>query len=161
MSDDGALSERDFEELCATGVRGPLDPGERLFALGEPARSMYFVRSGEVELVFPDAKGAKVVQPRGFFGELAFLAGGRRRTATAIARTACEVVEADEDAVGRLLSSNPSLLFGLLRRSCSYLLDSECNCSSPTSSAATRNCAAPSTTWSAPRPSPRPSAAPS
>ncbi len=115
----------DFTAMCGFGKRLTFGAGEVVFERGAVEQCMYLVDRGEVELVFPGGKGSKVLGPGSYFGELAFLIGEHRRSATVRAHTECTLVLADQSTVDALLARNPRLLFALLRHSCSYLLDSE------------------------------------
>jgi len=114
----------DFVAMCGFGRRVHVAEGELIFRAGDIDRSMFLVEQGTVELVFP-GKSSKVLGPGAYFGELAFLIGEHSRSATARAKTACELVLADQSTVDALLAQNPRLLFALLRHACAYLLESE------------------------------------
>lgn len=53
-----------------------LEPGDVLFTRGEPAFSLYVVKTGRVELLDPEGKVARVIEPGDFFGERALVFGG-------------------------------------------------------------------------------------
>jgi putative ABC transport system ATP-binding protein len=69
--------------------RVSLEPGEVLFRQGDPGELVYIVESGAIEIVRERADGTEellnVVEPSGYFGELAPMFG-LRRSATARAR---------------------------------------------------------------------------
>jgi voltage-gated potassium channel len=66
--------------------------------------SMYFIASGEVEVVLPDE--AVRLREGDFFGEIAVL-GRVRRTATVIARSICELLVLDAADVIKFMEQNP------------------------------------------------------
>jgi putative ABC transport system ATP-binding protein len=76
-------------------VRVELAPGEVLFRQGDPGDLVYVVESGDVEIVLEKADGSfellTVIQPGGYFGELAPMFGLRR---SATARAAARAVVA-------------------------------------------------------------------
>ena len=71
------------------GGRNPLKcpSGMELFSQGEPAHSMYFIRSGKVKVTVASARGKKAVLallgPHDFFGEGCLVGGAAARTSTA------------------------------------------------------------------------------
>ncbi len=114
----------DFVALCGFGQRLHVSEGETIFRSGDVDRSMLLIEQGTVELVFA-GKGSKLLGPGEYFGELAFLIGEHRRSATATAKSDCELVLADQTTIDTLLARSPRLLFALLRHACTYLLESE------------------------------------
>ncbi len=99
--------------------------GEVLFRRDEIGASMFVIEDGEVELRFAGGVAKKSLSSGDVFGELAFVTGRHRRTATARAMTACRLRVIDETAFGRLLATKPRLLVRMLRHTCGYLLASE------------------------------------
>jgi voltage-gated potassium channel len=80
--------------------------GEIIAARGERADAMYFVSSGQIELILPSEK--ITLGDGDFFGELSLLQHVRRvGTARAMARTDLLVLDADD--FERLLDRSPSL----------------------------------------------------
>jgi diguanylate cyclase (GGDEF)-like protein len=83
--------------------------GQPLFAIDEPASSMFIVRSGAVEirigrLVYES------VGPGGIIGEMALLDPDVRvRSATAIARTDCEIAEISRGRLLEIIAGRPEI----------------------------------------------------
>jgi voltage-gated potassium channel len=71
---------------------------------GDEGDSMYFIASGEVEVVLPH--GAVRLREGDFFGEIAVL-GRVKRTATVIARSTCELLVLDATDVVKFMEQNP------------------------------------------------------
>lgn len=73
---------------------------------GEPADSLYFVATGEVEVDFPD----KVMSlgPGSFFGELGLL-GAHERVATVTTLTECNLLRLESDDFHRLMELEPEI----------------------------------------------------
>jgi voltage-gated potassium channel len=71
---------------------------------GDEGDSMYFIASGEVEVVLPNA--AVRLREGDFFGEIAVL-GRVKRTATVIARSTCELLVLDAADVVKFMEQNP------------------------------------------------------
>jgi CRP/FNR family cyclic AMP-dependent transcriptional regulator len=89
-------------------------PGDVIFAEGQPADFMYAVKSGEVELVI-DGRVIETVGPDGFFGELA-LADREQRSATARAKTACELVPINEKQFLFMVGETPFFSLTVIRK---------------------------------------------
>src|SRR5205085_6389530 len=71
---------------------------------GDEAESMYFIASGEVEVVLPDR--TVPLYQGDFFGEMAVL-GPTKRSATVIARKPCELLALDAADVLKFIEQNP------------------------------------------------------
>jgi diguanylate cyclase (GGDEF)-like protein len=99
--------------------------GEQIFRKGEAGDTMYIVEHGAIDIFFEDGRTAKRLGPGEFFGELSLLTGNHRRTGTAVAADETRLRVVDQAAFERFLSSSPPTAVQLLRRTCSYLLDSE------------------------------------
>ena len=88
------LTKHDLTSLLGIIHNRTYVPGEVIFNQGDPGIGLYIVREGEVEIVRKndsDVKKTLASFSKGnFFGELA-LVDGERRTASAIAKTACRI----------------------------------------------------------------------
>ena len=89
------------------------EAGETIFQEGDPARWVYFVRSGEVEIVTGEEEGEErevlaTPGPEDVFGEVA-LVSRSARTATARAKTDVEVLRLPFSAFDQALRSSPKL----------------------------------------------------
>lgn len=83
--------------------------GETIFEKGAEGDAMYAVKSGVVETVL-DGQVLSTIEIGGIFGEMA-LVDHSPRSASAVAKTDCELVRIDEDRFQILMKSNP--FFGL------------------------------------------------
>jgi len=81
--------------------------GSVLFRKGDLADRLYLLAEGEMELV----ESGRPLQTGRMFGEIAFFAPDRRRSATARCTTACIVLSIDETSFKQLYFQNPA--FGL------------------------------------------------
>jgi voltage-gated potassium channel len=81
-------------------------PNQVIFQRDEPADSIYFILSGQVEAELVTTP--HILQQGDFFGEIGLL-NDRRRSATVIARTYAELLELESDDFQRLLQSNPDI----------------------------------------------------
>lgn len=79
-------------------------PNTIIIRKGDEGDSMYFIASGEVEVVLPHQSVR--LQEGDFFGEVAVL-GRVRRTATVIARRTCELLVLDAADVVKFMEQNP------------------------------------------------------
>ena len=71
--------------------------GDTVFEPGDPARELYIVQAGEVEVLRPSGSGTRPVdrvRPGEFFGEMSVVLGGRR-SVRAVAVTDARVLEID------------------------------------------------------------------
>lgn len=64
--------------------------GQTIFDEGQPGKVMYIVRQGEVSLMVDD-KLVEIVEPNGFFGEMALIED-QSRSGKAVAKTDCQLV---------------------------------------------------------------------
>ena len=94
---------------------------------GEPGDSMFFVLDGYVGARLDSGAMVRSYAPGTYFGELSFINPGHRRSATIIATTPARLLRVDQTSVQSLLDSHPRLIFTLLRRACSFLVDAERN----------------------------------
>ena len=122
---DVTLSEADMEAIRRAGALLFIPDGEVIFRIGEVGDCMYFILEGMVRLVFDGGKGSKLLGKPDFFGELAFVMGEHRRTATAVAENSVRLAVLDHKTVDQLLNEQPRLIFSILRKTCVYLLSSE------------------------------------
>lgn len=99
-------------------------PGEAIFTKSEIGNHMFIVLSGRVK-IFSPSRGKKrktfaYLDPGGFFGEMALLEG-KTRTASAEAVKYTRLLVIGKADFKRLLVSDPSLTFYLLRKVCQRL----------------------------------------
>lgn len=83
-----------------------LAPDTIILRQGDTGDEMFFIASGEVEVVLPDR--VVVLHTGDFFGEAAVL-GNARRNATVIARSACELLALGAADVLRLAGRQPQV----------------------------------------------------
>jgi CRP/FNR family cyclic AMP-dependent transcriptional regulator len=80
-------------------------PGERIFSTGDVGKVMYVVTQGEVDIRVGEVL-AETVTSGGIFGEMALI-DHHVRSADAIARTQCTLVEVDQRRFQFLVSETP------------------------------------------------------
>ncbi|MEO7318822.1 MAG: cyclic nucleotide-binding domain-containing protein [Chthoniobacteraceae bacterium] len=92
--------------------------GSLIFQEGQPGDKMYIVQQGKIELRV-HGRTVEIVDPEGFFGEMAAIEGGQR-SATAIAMTDCVLFPVDARHFGFMVHEIPTfaveVMKGLARR---------------------------------------------
>lgn len=91
--------------------RRRLAAGTVLFRKGDAVDRLYMLAEGQMELV----ESGRMLPPGRMFGEIAFFAPDRRRTATARCTTACTVLSIDETSFKQLFFQNPEFGFEIVR----------------------------------------------
>jgi len=88
------LTKRDLTSLISIIHNRTFVAGEIIFHQGDPGIGLYLIREGEVEIKRSNSFGVEsilaVFSPGDFFGELA-LVDGEKRSASAVAKTACKI----------------------------------------------------------------------
>jgi CRP-like cAMP-binding protein len=87
--------------------------GETIFSVGDPGDVMFAIKSGTVDIFFDEAL-LETVKEGGIFGEMA-LVDRSVRSANAIAKTDCELVQINEDRFDLLVKFNPYFALEVLR----------------------------------------------
>jgi CRP/FNR family cyclic AMP-dependent transcriptional regulator len=87
--------------------------GQIIFREGDAGDYMYIVKSGEVDIRIRDRLAETIVQG-GVFGEMALL-DEAPRSATALARTDCEVVPLDEKRFLFMVQQTPFFALELMK----------------------------------------------
>jgi len=95
---------RDFESHPA---------GYVVFRVGEPGDRMYVIKEGEVDIIVND-KVVETVGPGGIIGEMALI-DTRARSATAVAKTDCQLVPIDEKRFAFLIQQTPYFSLQVMR----------------------------------------------
>jgi len=92
--------------------------GETIFDPGDPARELYIVQSGEVEVLRPTGSGTRPVdrvRPGEFFGEMSVVLGGRR-SVRAVALSDARVLEIDRDTFHNMCLERPEIALRVIER---------------------------------------------
>jgi CRP/FNR family transcriptional regulator, cyclic AMP receptor protein len=88
-------------------------PGEVIFAEGDKGEHMYVVRSGNVEIE-RNGEVIETLSGGGIFGEMALI-DGSPRSATARAKTACELAPINEKSFLFLVHETPFFAIAVMR----------------------------------------------
>lgn len=81
-------------------------PGEKIFKVDEPGSALYFIHSGEVDILSRDNDVLARLKDGAFFGEAALISE-RPRNATARAATFCDIYTLPKDAFDRVVAIYP------------------------------------------------------
>jgi len=107
-----ALPPRDIVKLIPHMKREIFAPGEVIFREGEVGSTLYFIASGEVEILRDDEKGQEtvisVLKDNDTFGEMALLTH-TERNATARTRTKTQVLKVHHSDFDTLLTESDTL----------------------------------------------------
>ena len=99
----------------------PFEEGKVVFAQGDPATAIFYIRKGKVKVTVVSKSGKEaviaVLEPSNFFGE-GCLAGQPLRMATATAMCDCSITRLDKAIVVEMLHQEPAFSEFLL----SYML---------------------------------------
>ncbi len=108
------LAAIDFQLLANAGFP-PMrfQPGDAIFEEGSKGDTMFVIRSGEV-IIERAGKVMETVPPGGIFGEMALI-DGSPRSATARAKTECEVAPVTEKSFLFLVHETPFFAIAVMR----------------------------------------------
>lgn len=87
--------------------------GEVIFHQGDAADVVYAVKEGQVSLRIGETE-METVGPKGLFGEMALIDDGPR-SATAVAKTACQLVPIDRSRFEHLVSHWPGFALSVMK----------------------------------------------
>jgi CRP-like cAMP-binding protein len=113
------VSNESLKAVAAIGEEETVGAGKTIFKEGDPARSLYLVVSGHVEIVLELGSGKKVVVDNAVGGDLmgwsVFVEPYRLR-ATAIARRESKVIAIDAEKLRKLCDDDNALGYRLMRQ---------------------------------------------
>jgi CRP-like cAMP-binding protein len=87
--------------------------GKTIFEAGEQGTCMYIVKNGTVDLIYK-GKLLSTVEKGGIFGEMALI-DFQPRSATALARTDCQLIPVDERHFSKLVQETPAFALQVMR----------------------------------------------
>ncbi|MBZ0300923.1 MAG: Crp/Fnr family transcriptional regulator [Anaerolineae bacterium] len=102
---DHFKNSKDFQTFTA---------GQVIFETGAPGGQMYAVKDGEVDIIYRDTV-LDTVGPGGIFGEMGLVEGNASRSATAIARTDCQIVPVDKQRFLFLVHETPTFALSVMQ----------------------------------------------
>ncbi len=121
------FTEDEVNATFAAGTERLCEIDEVIVREGEPGDSMFFLLDGFAGARLETGAMARTYSPGSYFGELSFISPGHRRSATIVATTRARLQVIDQISIERLLTTHPRVVFTLLRRACSFLVDAERN----------------------------------
>jgi CRP-like cAMP-binding protein len=92
--------------------------GQIVFEPGDPARALFVVQSGEIEILRPMGSGTRsvdCVRSGEFFGEMAVVLGGRH-SVRAVAATEAKLLEIDRDTFRAMCLEKPEIALRVIER---------------------------------------------
>ncbi len=87
--------------------------GQVIFSAGDPGDVMYVVKDGEVDVVV-HGNVVETIGPGGILGEMALI-DGSPRSASAVAKTNCQLVPIDETRFKYLVQQTPYFAIEVMR----------------------------------------------
>ncbi|MEX2127334.1 MAG: cyclic nucleotide-binding domain-containing protein [Xanthobacteraceae bacterium] len=100
-----------FKNLLPLMTRRIIPAGTVLFRKGDTADRLYYVSQGSLRI----EEIGKELGPGEVIGEIGLFAPDRRRTASVVCQTECELFELGEGKAKELYFQNPSFAFALLQ----------------------------------------------
>lgn len=101
-------TKKDLKKVSQLASDLFVEAGRQITTQGAKGRECFFIVSGDVD-VERDGKFIGSVGPGELVGEIAMIVGDHERTATARARTDCQVLIFSLDEFGQLLADNPEV----------------------------------------------------
>lgn len=83
-------------------------PGERIFEVDDPGEALYFIHNGHIDIVGRDNQLVAALKEGSFFGEMALISD-KPRTATARARTFCDIYALSKHSFHEVIARHPHL----------------------------------------------------
>ena len=120
-----SISNEDLETLSKLGTPRHYASQETVFSTGDTGDEMYLVLSGAVDVVLDGGARTKRLGKGEIFGELAFIMGEHRRTATVRAAEQTTLALIAVATIKQLTRGHATLLVSILRHTCRYLIQSE------------------------------------
>jgi CRP-like cAMP-binding protein len=117
-----------LERVAALGTMRGFPQDTRIYAVGDAADDVYVLADGMVRFTLGlgkrDTSAGEIIRRGDVFGWAPLVEGHERRIATAYCLTPCEVVAIDGAALNRLMESDSTLGYALLKK-LAVLLTSE------------------------------------
>jgi len=115
------LTEADLDQLASLGTTRTYQPGERIITAGEPATSVFFLKSGAVHVRLPSGIRLATVTAGMTFGEMALLEA--QRPADIYADAAATALEVPLRDFQRFREINPGVGEQIMRNLAQLLAD--------------------------------------
>jgi glutaminase len=115
------LTDEELADLAALGMIRTYQPGEKIIASGDPATSLFFLRSGVVHVTLPDGIRLATLTAGMAFGEMALLEP--RRSADVLADMAATAFEVALHDFERFRKQHPRAGERIMRNLAQLLAD--------------------------------------
>jgi len=116
-----AVTADDLAALLAISETRSYAPGDTIYRNGEPAKELFVIEMGTVDIGLPDRKVPIMTVGSGqVFGEITFLDRGER-TAVASTREVTYLMRMPYDHLDTLLNERPGLALHFYRGMCTHL----------------------------------------
>ena len=106
-----------LDQLVRFSHRRNYAPKTTIIHEGDKSDTLYYIMRGSVSVVIEDVDGREIVlaylNPGEFFGEMGLFDEERQRSAWVVARTDCELAEADYNQFREMSEHTPAMLFEL------------------------------------------------
>jgi diguanylate cyclase (GGDEF)-like protein len=122
-----AFSDAEVDAIVDSGTERACAAGDRIVTEGEPGDAMFLLVDGQAEATLDTGKIVRSYGPGSYFGELSFINPGHRRSTSILAKTAVTLRVLDQRSIQLLITTHPTAIFTLLRRTCAFLVDAERN----------------------------------
>lgn len=101
--------------------------GQTVFEPGDPARALFVVQEGEIDILRPTGSGTRPVDrvgPGEFFGEMAVVLGGRH-SVRAVAASGAKLLEIDRETFHSMCLDRPEIALRVIERLTARVLQLE------------------------------------
>jgi glutaminase len=115
------LTEKELDQLASVGTIRAYGPGEKIIAAGEPATSLFFLKSGVVHVMLPSGIRLATITAGMTFGEMALLE--TQRSADIYADAAVTALEVPLRDFERFRDKNPGVGEQIMRNLAQLLVD--------------------------------------
>lgn len=114
-----SLTDKELETVLALGHSQPFSPGDEIFLKGEPAKALYLIKLGTINIQ-QNGNTVATLATGSHFGEMAFV-DGEPRSATAVAGDRGDLVVLPYEKLDSFLKSNPAVAVKIYREMAHFL----------------------------------------
>jgi CRP-like cAMP-binding protein len=111
------LTENESRELYLISKRQHYEEGKKLFVEGDPAKEIFLILEGEVDVIKLGGSGGQTILatlgPRAILGEMSLLTR-EKRSATAQVRKSVDLLRIEWDDIEKLFSHHPEVAYKLI-----------------------------------------------
>jgi CRP/FNR family cyclic AMP-dependent transcriptional regulator len=115
------VSDRDLATIRQAGIKKVYPKNTIILSEGDLTDSLYIVAAGKVKVTIIDEHGKEIILsilgPGDYFGEMTALEDGSARSACVVTREKSEVLILAKKDFRKIISTNPDIVFSLLKDS--------------------------------------------